>query len=512
MSQSTRQPAEPFVPGVQHDIFISYKHLDGMEQADPWMDTLYRCLDKQLLQRLGKVSMFRDNLFIKAGDQWQEKLVSTVDGAPAFLAVLSAPYFSSDVCVAEFNAFLDRLKSSEQDPPARKLFPIMRLPTEHEALQELRAVPLHFYDSPSENKPAREFPPDRAEHPESRFYEAVLELADDMERYLRVRSGDIKKQLMPVYMSTCDFFYDDPRRVEVARDIKSFKDLLLLPDQPYVWSSAAHAGLLARHLDAARLSLFIVPHEAKPLAVERSSLQLAQAITSTQRQGTPKPMVWVPPGKPGGEQAEALIHSLRNELACHIELFDGCDIEEFKTNVEQVLEPLRQDWAAAHGAAPSAAPASAPVPLPLLVGKPAGDVTPPRMVASAGSGKVGVVVAKDDVAASGPLMSRLAEGFQRSARRVVVSDAEPLSDMAEKLASVDALIVVWGGSDEDWVQDTLDAPVCRALRTRGALATYLAGPIDDQKKTFSQLQVTPLREDALDADLGGFLAKLRPAS
>jgi hypothetical protein len=62
------------------------------------------------------------------------------------------------------------------------------------------------------------------------------------------------------------------------------------------------------------------------------------------------------------------------------------------------------------------------------------------------------------------------------------------------------------------VQDTLDAPVCRALRTRGALATYLAGPIDDQKKTFSQLQVTPLREDALDADLGGFLAKLRPAS
>lgn len=504
-----RQSAEPFVPGVQHDIFISYKHLDGTEQVDPWMDTLYRCLDKLLLQRLGKVSMFRDNLHIHTGDQWQEKLVSTVDGTPAFLAVLSAPYFSSDVCVAEFNAFLDRLKACADDPPARKLFPIMRLPTEHDALKELGADVLYFCDAPDDNKPAREFPSDRAEHPESRFFEATLVLAEDMARYLRVRSGDAKQQLMPVYLSTADFFHDDPKRGKLASDIKTNKDLLLLPDQPYVWSSSALDGLMARHLEAAWLSLFVVPHEAKPLAVARITSQLRLAIGAARRKGGPKPMVWVPAGPPGCEEAETLIASLGEAFAADIELFgDAYNIEDFKREVKNVLDPLRQVWAAKH--APAGDPADAPVPSPAAM--PSGAAARPKLPVSGATGKVAVVVAKGDVAASGPLMSCLAEGFQRSARRFVVSQAEPLADVAEKLHSMDAVIVVWGSSDEGWVQDTLDDPALSALRARGALATFLAGPLDDLKATFSQLEVTPVREHALDADLGSFLASLRTAS
>jgi hypothetical protein len=480
---STSTKSAPYLPSVEHDIFISYKHADVAGENDPWMDMLYKCLERELVKRLGRISMFRDNIVLQCGDRWKEELKRTVAASPVFLAVLSEPYFSSEVCAAEWDLFMSRLQAAgkqagkEGKDGVGRMFPIMRLPFKHSVLDAEGIQCEPFY----EGSPPRELSPYLVDQPDSSFFEAVLGLAQSMYLYLRSLKGDLSKQGMPVYLATVDALHDDNRRTALARDLQSRPDLRLLPDQPYFWSSSEHAGVMARHLDAASLSVFVVQTAGDELVTERTATQLTLAIACAQRKKAAKPMVWIPADAAPSEAALGLIQRLRGELAGSIELFDGQNVEDFKTGVDEVLQGLQAQWAA--------------------MNKP-----------SVATGKVAVLMSEEDLEASKPLVQALSERFKREVRRYVVSAAKPLSSQADKIAACEAAFVVWGQCDEDWVMDALGDPACQKLREQGALAAFLADPVDALKGTFEQPKVMALRTEALDAGLGEFFAQQRTAS
>ena len=477
-------PGLAYVPHAEHDIFVSYRHV---ADTDPWMDVLCSSLKLELGKRLGRVSMFRDSAALLAGDRWRDEIERLVQSSPVFLAVLSDPYFDSKECMEELSLFLKRLKSATDTGSAPTLMPILRLPVDHPLMsRDLQPFNhLKFFDQPDAGRPARELNPQRADDPESRFFEAVVGLAFALGQHLRRAAGAVSQHLDAVYLATVGA-REDKRRDNLEHDLRAH-DLLPLPGHPYMWSSETLQDEMAEQLEAARLSVFVVAPDSERTSQQRLALQLDQAVRVAVRLGQPRPMVWIPADAGVNVTPDGLIARIRNVLAGDVELFDGCTVKDFKDEVFATLAGLSAPGAGAPGfAAPLAGPAVTPSPGQGAVGS-----------SPQAGGPVAVLVEEADLDASLGLVDALVEGLGCDLRRCVMTDASPLSAQMAKAAACAACVVVWGGRDEGWLQDIVNHPALVALRSNGRLAVHLAAPLDAYKRTFRQKNLLRLT----DADL-----------
>jgi hypothetical protein len=87
-----------FVPGYQHDLFISYAHGDDRE----WINRLIDRLEPALKQRLGlKVSIWIDNEQLRSSRDFSREIPETVTSAAVFLLLPSPTYIRSGYCIDE---------------------------------------------------------------------------------------------------------------------------------------------------------------------------------------------------------------------------------------------------------------------------------------------------------------------------------------------------------------------------------------------------------------------------
>jgi len=91
----------------QYDIFLSYRHTTG---AKEWVrDTFVPELKQWLANSLpDEPRIFLDSENIRASSDWQVKLSEAIRRSKCLIAILNAPYFSSDYCAAEWFSFIDR--------------------------------------------------------------------------------------------------------------------------------------------------------------------------------------------------------------------------------------------------------------------------------------------------------------------------------------------------------------------------------------------------------------------
>jgi hypothetical protein len=97
-------------------IFISYSHKDEALRED---------LEGQLaiLKNLGKVRIWQDRA-IKAGDEWNEKILNAIDSADIILLLVSPRFMASDFC---FNKEMPRAMLRHEQRTAR-VIPIILAP------------------------------------------------------------------------------------------------------------------------------------------------------------------------------------------------------------------------------------------------------------------------------------------------------------------------------------------------------------------------------------------------
>jgi TIR domain len=164
-----------FVPGFQHDLFISYAHEDDKR----WIQAFEDELRDEISRRLGMgISVWQDTSRIRAGENWQVAIQEGIEGAAAFVAVVSPRYQNSQWCARERNEFRKRFKAEEFTTSGR-FFKAVKTPWSENAhrffLQEIQDVDFYKDDDGSV-----EFTPGSRD-----FKRAVRKLADGIEPLLR---------------------------------------------------------------------------------------------------------------------------------------------------------------------------------------------------------------------------------------------------------------------------------------------------------------------------------------
>ena len=98
-----------FVPGFEHDVFVSYAHGDNRE----WVSRFVDRLRSKLTEKLGEsAEVWLDETELRATRDYRQEIPDSVTRSAVFLLLPSPAYLRSQYCVEiECQAFVDTLPS-----------------------------------------------------------------------------------------------------------------------------------------------------------------------------------------------------------------------------------------------------------------------------------------------------------------------------------------------------------------------------------------------------------------
>jgi hypothetical protein len=128
-----------FIPGYEHDVFISYAHVDdrpliasaGREHSSGWVSTLIRQLKNELDTKIGRsglVSVWFDSHNLRGNHRLTDEIAARLQRTAMFVAILSPGYVASQWCRDEARLFTRGCGGD----PGRRLFVIEKIPLEGE--------------------------------------------------------------------------------------------------------------------------------------------------------------------------------------------------------------------------------------------------------------------------------------------------------------------------------------------------------------------------------------------
>ena len=100
-----------FVPGYQHDIFVSYAHVDDLTfpgiEAAGWVATLIAGLNVKLSQNLGRSNLFslwKDEQ-LSPNKPLTPEILNALKQSATLVIILSPGYMASPWCQREMQTF-----------------------------------------------------------------------------------------------------------------------------------------------------------------------------------------------------------------------------------------------------------------------------------------------------------------------------------------------------------------------------------------------------------------------
>jgi TIR domain len=435
-----------FVPGCEHDVFVSYAHVDDLPfpGADKgWVTTLVETLRILLAQKLGRsdaYSLWMDHQLSRHKNLTPEILQSLQHSA-TLLVILSPGYLASEWCLREKDSFLDSLATSPL--AGSRVFIIERDKVEREERppQFADLLGYRFWVQEGEGQPPLILGvprPDGANPRHLRYFDELARcssnLADELKSLRQATAaGDAAPQAAAGDAA--------PQAAAAAED-----------ERPAVFLAEAtddldeDAGALRRGLDQAGLR--VLPETWYPrdpeqfrravdedLARSRLFVQLLSALPGKKPPGMPEGYVRaqheraVAAGKPVLQWRSRKLDPATVEDATHRALLEGetvmaVGLEEFRSAVvERAVAPPQPEPEAA------AEPGESLV----FVDADSGDL--------ALAAKVGEDLERRGLAFSLPLPGG--------------TPAEVREDLEQNLLFSDALVIVWGGATARWVRNQL---------------------------------------------------------
>lgn len=276
-----------FVPGFEHDLFVSYAHQDDKR----WVQAFEDDLSEEVSRRLGlPLSTWQDSERLRAGENWQSAIQEGIRTSAAFLAIVSPHYQNSVWCARERNEFRRHLDATRADGSGR-FFKVVKTPWPDDGhrlfLQQIQDVDFYKED---EDGP-REFTPGSRE-----FKRAVRKLADGIEPLLRrMRRGNQRVHLAwPV-----DECLDAWEQLSGELRSKGFDVQPTGPRDPSFADALLHADM-----DRAVLSIHLLGSAYDPFT-ERVALMAAELEQQM--------VFWIAPGAetPGDARQRALLDAIR---------------------------------------------------------------------------------------------------------------------------------------------------------------------------------------------------------
>jgi hypothetical protein len=101
-----------YIPGFQHDIFISYAHVDNAEADDDagWVTRFREHLDVQMSKRVGRIGAVKiwQDPKLEGGQLFDKTIFDAIYGSALFVALNSSGYIASEYCQQELRAFHEK--------------------------------------------------------------------------------------------------------------------------------------------------------------------------------------------------------------------------------------------------------------------------------------------------------------------------------------------------------------------------------------------------------------------
>jgi TIR domain len=97
-----------YLPGFEHDIFISYSHVDDQ---DGWVEVFQKQLEMALSRRLGRMDaarVWRDRRRLQGNHLFDQTIQNAIDSSALFVALTSKGYLESDYCRKELRWFREK--------------------------------------------------------------------------------------------------------------------------------------------------------------------------------------------------------------------------------------------------------------------------------------------------------------------------------------------------------------------------------------------------------------------
>ncbi len=448
-----------FVPDYEHDVFVSYAHVDDilLPGADEgWVTTLVDALEKKLAQKLGRADAFslwvdRDDLSRHEGVT--DQIIGAAQSTATLVVILSPAYVASEWCRRESGTFLGHVR--ERVRSGTRVFVVERdtlkgeeRPPEFGDLKGFR-----FWVPPSKGRPPRILgtPKPNPNDPRDIAYydhleELSIDIAEELKRLKRLAEtgdGRAAPAAEPGDSRPAVFLAEvtddlDPRRDEVKRYLDQ-AGVRVLPDTLYTLDPSNFREAMERDLAGCALYVQLLSElpgkkwPNLPQGYVRHQYEVAAAAD--------KPMlVWRSP--------ELDVSAVTDEDHRHLlqmETVRAEGIEEFKAEVrKRALEkPQRED--------------DVPTRAFVFVDSEVHDLELANAVS-------------DELARCGvDVAMPITDG----------TPAEIREDLQRNLAECNAMIVVYGTSTPRWVREQLMQSrrvLYRRDRPLSALAVYQGPP------------------------------------
>ncbi len=119
-----------YVPGLEHDVFISYAHIDNEKALldDPrgWIDEFRYALKNRLRVELGdsEADVWLDKRKLRSDADFDEQLIEAMAHVGVLVSVISPAYTKSKWCLRELKEFFDHAR--ERGRAGEGIFPVWK--------------------------------------------------------------------------------------------------------------------------------------------------------------------------------------------------------------------------------------------------------------------------------------------------------------------------------------------------------------------------------------------------
>ncbi len=475
-----------FVPGVDHDVFISYAHVDNQEG---WVDAFHQQLELKLSPRVGRmgvVKIWRDKT-LDGSQLFDEAIRARIERSAVFLALCSPGYFGSDYCAQELGGFRrdagDALRVAERSRVVKAL--LYNIP--HAEWPEALGGTTGFAFHDAEEGDDFGDPLDPEEKP---FRNRMLELRDAVYKILVAMAEERKtaKRVEEPAVDAGDSVYlagvSDGLRLLRERVVSDLKEhgIEVADAIPPPYEAAEHDGAVLEAVHRSRLAVHLFDHlGGAPVEGDEESTYPRRQLELSRKTDVPQ-LVWV----------KRSLDFENVEDAAQRRFLEGLEDDPEGTCRHDFVRGL-----------PNAIAGSIVERLERLASEPAPEDAPPAVLLD--------THVKDQMIALQASQALLERDVQPY---VNPEEDDPRSNMRileERLRQVQALIIVFGQASERWVRTRLAEAIKVAVAEScplKACGVYLAPP--DEGKSGFDLQLPLFPVHLLDNRAGFDPATLEP--
>ena len=303
-----------YVPGFEHDIFISYAHVDNapVEDPDGWVTKLHASLLALIPQKIGRAegfSIWRDRK-LSGNDEFEDTLESAFRRSALMLTILTPSYVASPWCPRELDGFTTQ-PHSRFGPKVGdknrvfKVMPAPHIPPDEHPSSLQGSLGYQFYAINQMTEREERFRRTTQQDPDQRYWQRLDDLARDIANVLKkmrsIASGEVPEQgVGPLSTSTqvtpvdsrpsvylaevTDDLID--QRDEVKRTLEQH-DVKVLPEFELLQTAGASIEAAREALRLAQCSVHLLGqfYGRRPAGEERSfiHLQYLEALAESER-------------------------------------------------------------------------------------------------------------------------------------------------------------------------------------------------------------------------------------